>query len=271
MPNNQHQITNHLDAYAPAEVAAMVETIGVRKAALSFQKTFVLALLAGAFIAFGGMFFTVAITETGLGFGPTRLLGGAAFSLGLILVVVAGAELFTGNNLIVMAWASRRITLLQLLRNWLLVYFGNLAGAVATAAIVHWSGILGLGDGAAAGTARDIASAKVLLPFGEAFFRGVLCNTLVCLAVWLCVAAHSVVSKILAILFPITAFVALGFEHSVANMYLIPIGYLAGAENVTVMTFLANLVPVTLGNIVGGSVLVALVYWVVYLRDAETC
>jgi formate/nitrite transporter len=261
--------TNSIDAYAPAEVAAMVEKAGVSKAALSIQKTLILALLAGAFIAFGGMFFTVAITDTGMGFGPTRLLGGAAFSLGLILVVVAGAELFTGNNLIVMAWASRRITTARLLRNWLLVYIGNLVGALAMALMVYWSGVLEIGDGAVAAKARDIAGAKIQLPFVEAFLRGVLCNTLVCLAVWLCVAAHSVVSKILAILFPITAFVALGFEHSVANMYLIPVGYLAGAEGVSVTTFIANIVPVTLGNVVGGSVLVAFVYWVAYLRNNE--
>lgn len=260
---------NQTDAYAPAVVAAMVENAGVKKAALSILQTLVLAVLAGAFIAFGGMFFTVAITDTGLGLGPTRLLGGLAFSLGLILVVVAGAELFTGNNLIVMAWASRRITTARLLRNWSLVYIGNFVGAFATAIIVYGSGTLGIGDGAVAETARNIASAKVQLPFMEAFLRGVLCNTLVCLGVWLCAAAHSVGSKILAILFPITAFVALGFEHSVANMYLIPIGYLAGAEGVTMATFAANLVPVTLGNIVGGSVLVALVYWIVYLRKPD--
>ncbi|NKB55798.1 MAG: formate transporter FocA [Alphaproteobacteria bacterium] len=260
---------NQIDAYAPAEVAARVEKAGVTKAALSVQKTLVLGVLAGAFIAFGGMFFTVAITESGLGFGPARLLGGAAFSLGLVLVVVAGAELFTGNNLIVMAWASRHITTARLLRNWLLVYVGNFIGAVATAVFVSWSGTLELGDGAVATTARNIASAKVALPFAEAFVRGMLCNTLVCLAVWLCMAAHSVSGKILAILFPITAFVALGFEHSVANMYLIPVGWFAGAEGVTMTSFLANLVPVTLGNIVGGSVLVALVYWVVYLRNSD--
>lgn len=266
MSNNQQASGNHFDAYAPAEIAAMVEAIGVKKAGLSIQKTLVLSVLAGAFIAFGGMVFTVAITNAEMGFGPTRLLGGAAFSLGLILVVVAGAELFTGNNLIVMAWASGHISMARLLRNWLLVYAGNLIGAVATALLVFGSGTLELGDGAVAATARGIAEAKVNLPVSEAFLRGVLCNTLVCLAVWLCVAAHSVVSKILAILFPITAFVALGFEHSVANMYLIPIGYFAGADGVTLTSFLVNLAPVTLGNIVGGSVFVALVYWVVYLR-----
>ncbi|MDD9906262.1 MAG: formate/nitrite transporter family protein [Rhodospirillaceae bacterium] len=264
MPNGSSE--NSIDAYAPAQVAAIVENIGVAKASLPIAKTLVLAVLAGAFIAFGGMFYTVAVTETGLGFGPTRLIGGMAFSLGLVLVVVAGAELFTGNNLIVMAWASRRIGMGRLLRNWGLVYLGNLVGAVATAVLVHGSGVLDAGEGMVAATARGIASAKVALPFGEAFLRGMLCNTLVCLAVWLCVAAHSVSGKILAILFPITAFVALGFEHSVANMYLIPAGAFAGAEGVTLAATVGNLVPVTLGNIVGGSALVALVYWIAYLR-----
>lgn len=256
---------NTIDAYAPAQIAHIVENVGVAKASMPALKTLVLAVLAGAFIGFGAMFYTVAVTETGLGYGPTRLLGGVAFSLGLILVVVAGAELFTGNNLIVMAWASRRIGTGMLLRNWGLVYAGNLAGALATALFVHGSGILE--GGAVADTARGIASAKLQIPFAEAFLRGMLCNTLVCLAVWLCVAAHSVSGKILAILFPITAFVALGLEHSVANMYLIPAGILAGAEGATAASVLGNLLPVTLGNIVGGSALVALVYWVAYLRE----
>jgi formate/nitrite transporter len=254
------------DAYAPPEVARMVEAVGIRKAGLPALQTVTLGLLAGAFIAFGAMFYTMAVTGSSLGFGPTRLLGGAAFSLGLILVVVAGAELFTGNNLIVMAWAERRITLPRLLRNWLLVYGANFVGAAASAVFVHLSGTLDLGDGAVAATAAKIAQAKVALPPLEAFVRGLLCNALVCLAVWLCIAAHSVTDKVLAILFPIAAFVALGFEHSVANMYFIPLGWLAGAEGVTAAGFLANLVPVTLGNIVGGSAFVALTYWVCYLR-----
>jgi len=212
-------------------------------------------------------------------------LGGIAFSLGLILVVIAGAELFTGNNLIVMAWAENKISTHQLMRNWLLVYIGNFVGAMATALIVYWSGILSLGDGALGETAKAIAHGKVQLPFMEAFLRGVLCNTLVCLAVWLCFAAHTVTGKILAIIFPVSAFVALGFEHSVANMYLIPIGYLASVgdssatglmsyftatNGITLSGFIGNLVPVTLGNIVGGSVFVALVYWIVYLRDTDS-
>jgi formate transporter len=257
-----------LDAYPPSQIARLVQQVGVKKATLPALQTVMLGLLAGAFIAFGAMYFTVAVTGSALGFGPAQLLGGLAFSLGLILVVVGGAELFTGNSLIVMAWADRRITTAQLARNWVLVCLANLAGALGTALLMHWSGALLLGNGAVAETAVGIAQAKVALPFAEAFFRGVLCNTLVCLAVWLCFAAHTVADKVLAIVFPISAFVALGFEHSIANMYLIPVAMLQGAPGVTVTGFLVNLVPVTLGNIVGGGVFVALVYWLIYLRGA---
>ena len=257
------------DAYPPAQIARLVEEVGIRKATMPAVQTVALGVLAGAFIAFGAMYATLVMTGAPLGFGLGRMLGGLAFSLGLILVVVGGAELFTGNNLIVMAWAERRITTAQLARNWSLVYLANLAGALGTVLMAHWSGMLALGDGALAETAARIAEAKVALPFGEAFFRGVLCNTLVCLAVWLCFAAHDVASKILAIVFPISAFVALGFEHSVANMYLIPIGWLAGAEGVTLGGLLANLVPVTLGNVIGGGVFVAAVYWLVYLNQGR--
>jgi formate transporter len=254
------------DAYPPAQVARLVEQVGVKKATLPAVQTLALGVLAGAFIAFGAMYFTLVMTGSELGSGPSRLLGGLAFSLGLILVVVGGAELFTGNNLIVMAWAERKVTSRQLARNWSLVYLANLVGSLGSALMMFWSGALALGDGAVAETAVRIGEAKVALGFGQAFFSGILCNVLVCLAVWLCFAAHDVAGKILAIIFPISAFVALGFEHSVANMYLIPIAWLAGAEAVTIGSFLANLVPVTLGNIVGGGLFVALVYWLVYLH-----
>ena len=254
------------DAYPPAQVARLVEQVGVKKATLPAVQTLALGVLAGAFIAFGAMSFTLVMTGSELGLGPSRLLGGLAFSLGLILVVVGGAELFTGNNLIVMAWAERKVTGLQLGRNWSLVYLANLVGSLGSALMMSWSGALALGDGAVAETAVRIGEAKVALGFGQAFFSGILCNVLVCLAVWLCFAAHDVAGKVLAIIFPISAFVALGFEHSIANMYLIPIAWLAGAEAVTIESFLANLVPVTLGNIVGGGLFVALVYWLVYLH-----
>lgn len=261
---------NAHEAHSPREIARLVEAVGVAKARLPALGTLVLGILAGAFIAFGAMFFTLVTTGNDLGFGINRLIGGVAFSLGLILVVVGGAELFTGNNLIVMAWADRKITLRQLLRNWGLVFVGNLAGAFGAVVLIYLSGVLQLGDGAFAASASAIATAKVALPVTEAFFRGILCNILVCLAVWLCFAARTVSGKILAIIFPIAAFVALGFEHSVANMYFIPLGWLLEADGVTLASFLGNLIPVTLGNIVGGSVFVALVYWMIYLRNPES-
>ena len=256
-----------LDVLPPARIARLVEEVGVKKCSLPLVPTLTLGVLAGAFIAFGGMFYTLVVTGSELGFGPTRLVGGMAFSLGLVLVVVSGAELFTGNSLIVMAWADRRVGTAALLRNWSLVYLGNFIGALGTVVLVHFSGILTLGDGAVAVTAQTIAEAKVALGPLQAFVRGILCNTLVCLAIWMCFAAHTVTGKVLAILFPITAFVALGFEHSVANMYLIPIGALQLNGAIGIGGTLGNLVPVTLGNIVGGGALVALVYWLVYLRQ----
>ncbi len=258
-----------LDAYAPAQIARLIEAGGVAKARLPLLKMATLGVLAGAFISFGAMFYTLAATGSDLGFGPARLLGGVAFSLGLILVVVGGAELFTGNNLIVMAWAERKVTTVQLLRNWAVVYLANFLGALGSVALFYLAGALDMSGGAVGQTAARIAQAKLELDFSTAFFRGVLCNTLVCLAVWLCFAAREVTGKILAIVFPISAFVALGFEHSVANMYLIPIGMLAQAGGVDVGALIANLVPVTLGNILGGSGLVALTYWLVYLRDPD--
>ncbi|MCW8836642.1 MAG: formate/nitrite transporter family protein [Rhodospirillales bacterium] len=267
LQRNEEAMTNgfNMDAYAPREIAQRVENAGIGKATMPLTPLFTLGVLAGAFIALGAMFYTVAVTGSELGYGPTRVLGGLVFSLGLVLVVIAGAELFTGNNLIIMAWADGKITMAQLLRNWVIVFAGNFVGSVATAAIMYLSGALDIGGGNTAKTAIAIAEGKIALPFAEAFFRGVLCNALVCLAVWLTFAAHSVVDKIFAILFPITAFVALGFEHSVANMYLIPIGMLAAGSG-DVAGFIGNLIPVTLGNIVGGGVFVALVYHLIYVR-----
>lgn len=269
------------DAYKPAEMARIVLDVGVAKARLAVPDTLALAVLAGAFIGLGAAFATLAMTETGLGFGPTRVLGGVAFSLGLILVVVAGAELFTGNNLVAMAWASRAVTTRQIVRNWLLVYAGNFAGAVATVLFVFWTRTW-MADGGSVGlNAVRIAAAKCDIGLVEAFARGVLCNALVCLAVWLCQSGRSTTDKILAIVWPIAGFVALGFEHSIANMYFIPLGILLKsqpellaaaadgalvAENLTLSGFVSNLIPVTLGNIVGGTLLVAGIYWFVYLR-----
>ncbi|HJU82925.1 MAG TPA: formate/nitrite transporter family protein [Holophagaceae bacterium] len=264
------EVRMEMDPHTPAEMAAKVEAGGVAKAGLDAGRTLVLGLLAGAFIGLGGMFYTVAVTDTGLGFGPTRILGGAAFSLGLVLVVVSGAELFTGNNLIVIAWADRKITTLALLRNWALVYVGNFAGAVLTALGVHLSGIQAMAGGKVAQTALAIATAKAGLAWGPAFVRGVFCNALVCLAVWMGFSARTTTDKVLCVLLPVTAFVATGMEHSIANMYFLPVGLFvqggAGGPLSWGGSLAGNLVPVTLGNILGGGAMVGLVYWFIYLR-----
>lgn len=275
-----------LDALLPAEMASKAADIGVRKAAMGVVPTFVLAILAGAFIALGAAFATtVAAGATGiLPFGIVRLVAGVAFSLGLILVIVGGAELFTGNNLLAMAWAAGRISVASIVRNWAIVYAGNLVGAVGTAVLVVVAGQYLFGDGAVGEVALSTASAKAGLDPLRAFVLGILCNGLVCLAVWLTYSARTTTDRILAIVPPIAAFVAMGFEHSVANMYFIPIGILiraaapdsfwtsiGGAPDdypaLDAAGLVGNLVPVTLGNIVGGTVLVAAVYWLVYLRD----
>ncbi len=258
------------DAYKPAQIARLVENNAIKKAKLPLLPLSTLGILAGAFIAFGAMFYTIVITDSAFGFGPTRLLGGVAFSLGLILVLIAGAELFTGNNLIVMAWAEKKVSLYELLRNWLVVYVANFVGVIITAWFIYLSGIVAIGDGAVAETSISIAKGKVSLDTTTAFIRGMLCNALVCLAIWLSVAAHNLSGKILAIIFPVSAFVTLGLEHSIANMYFISIVMFQGASDISIMDFIANLIPVTLGNIIGGSVFVALVYWICYVRGESS-
>jgi formate/nitrite transporter len=273
-----------MEALSPQEMAAKAEIAGVRKAALSFLPLFALAVLAGAFIGLGAMFATTTAAATStLPYGVARLLIGLVFCLGLILVVVAGAELFTGNNLIVIAWADSKISTLSLLRNWLIVYVGNFVGSLGTAVLVFFSKQYTAGAGSVGEAALKIAIGKVNLGFVQALALGILCNGLVCLAVWLTYSAHSVADKILAIIFPITAFVAAGFEHSIANMYFVPYALLIKAFDpafviahnidLTSLTwgsfFLKNLIPVTLGNIVGGSLLVAAMYWFIYLREKK--
>jgi len=249
-----------LDAYRPAEIARRVEAAGVAKAHLPTAQTLTLAILAGAFIALGGAAYTAAMTGVDPT-GPVRFLGGVVFSLGLILVIVGGAELFTGNALMTMAAVDRKITLTALLRNWGIVYLGNLIGAVALAVAMLGTGLL---EGAMGATATTIAEGKAALSPIEALTRGILCNALVCLAVWLSFSARTAAGKILAILWPISAFVLLGFEHSVANMYLLPQGMIAGAQ-VGIGVVITNLFWVTLGNIIGGAGGVALAYRFAYL------
>ena len=254
------------DAYKPAKIAELVQSLGVTKAVLPTVPTIMLGLMAGAFIAFGAMYYTLVMTNNDMSFGAARMLGGVAFSLGLVLVIVGGAELFTGNNFIVMAWAEKKVTSMQLLRNWSIVYIANFIGAVGCAILMFWSGALSMANDAFAETALNIAIYKTNLTPLEAFIRGILCNALVCLGVWLCFAARDVASKVLAIIFPVSAFVALGFEHCIANMYFIPLGMLLSGGDITVTELFSNIIPVTAGNIIGGSIFVAFVYWVVYLK-----
>jgi formate transporter len=274
-----------IDALLPAEMARRAEYLGERKAEAQAATMFALAVLAGAFIALGAVFATTIATGTSgiWPFGVTKLLIGLVFCLGLILVIVGGAELFTGNNLIVMAWASGKVSTRALLRNWVIVYFGNFVGSIGTVILVLLSKQYTFSNGAIGLTALNIAIGKVQLGFVQAVALGALCNALVCLAVWLTYSARSTVDKIAAIIFPITAFVAAGFEHSVANMYFVPIGLMikmfdpayvaATGLDVGYLTWgsfiFNNLLPVTIGNIIGGSVFVAAVYWAVFLRRSE--
>ena len=280
---------NHfVDALLPPEMAQKAEEIGASKAKQELLKTAVLALLAGAFIAFGAMFATIITSGSTLPYGLTRVLAGLAFSLGLILVVVGGAELFTGNNLLTMAWASRRVSTWEVLRNWIIVWLGNMFGAFSIVIMILLSGHHLFGDGQIASNILNIAEAKCHLGFVQAIVLGILCNILVCLAIWLCYSARSTQGKILAIILPITAFVAAGFEHSVANMYFIPLGLLvkksadpalwtqisaspAQFESLNWSNyFFNNLLPVSLGNIIGGAIFVGLAYWFIYLRKTNS-
>jgi formate/nitrite transporter len=274
--------TTGLDALPPVDVAQKAESVGVVKAELPALDLFVLGVLAGAFIGLGAAFATtVGSGAIGMPYGVGRLLVGLAFTLGLILVVVAGAELFTGNNLIVMAWASRRVSTLRLLRNWGIVYLGNFAGAFGTAVLVYLARQYTFGGGSVGATALTIGVTKTSLGFGQAIVLGALCNALVCLAVWLTYGAHTTTDKILAVIPPIAGFVAMGFEHSVANMYFVPIALLIKSDSgfvsstpglpdlgsLTWSHFLSdNLLPVTVGNVIGGGLMVGAVYWFVYLR-----
>jgi formate/nitrite transporter len=274
-----------IDALLPPEMALRAEYLGVRKAEAPLLATFTLALLAGAFISLGAVFSTtVAAGASGVvPYGMVRLLAGLVFTVGLVLVIVGGAELFTGNNLIVMAWAGRKVSSRGLLRNWGVVYAGNFVGAIGTVVLVFVSRQYTFGGGSVGTTALATAAAKVDYGFVQALALGVLCNALVCLAVWLTFSARSTIDRIAAIILPIAAFVAAGFEHSIANMYFIPIGLFikgfdpsftaASGVDVSRLTWqsflLANLLPVTIGNIIGGAVLVAAVYWFVFLHRSE--
>ena len=274
---------NNIDALLPQEMAEKAEAIGVRKSETPFFAMFTLSLLAGAFIGLGAMFSTItAAGSASLPYGVARLLIGLTFCIGLVLVIVGGAELFTGNNLVVMAWASGKVSTRSLLHKWVIVYFGNFVGAIGTAVMVFLTRQYTFNVGSVGEAALKIAASKVDLGFIQALMLGVLCNLLVCLAVWLSFSARSTTDKILAIIFPVTAFVAASFEHSVANMYFIPYAIFIKTFDPAFVTslaerapelsrltwsafFLDNLLPVTIGNIIGGAGLVAAIYWFIYL------
>jgi len=270
----------NFDDYQPFDMEKRVETASVTKANLNLLSLFMLAVLAGSFIAIGAEFYTIVTFDSQLSYGLTKSIGGLAFSLGLILVIVAGAELFTGNNLIMMGFASRIVTYKQMLKNWSVSYIGNFIGSISLVVLMYFTNLWKVKDYQLGASLVITAINKINLTFPEALCRGILCNALVCLAVWLCFSARSVVSKIMAIIFPITAFVASGFEHCIANMYFIPFGILLGRdqevvrkvmemepginlERLNITGFLVNIFSVTLGNIIGGALMVAVVYWLI--------
>lgn len=263
-----------MNAYSPAEIKESVESVGVKKANLPILASLMLAMVAGGSVGLGALYYAIIASDAALSFAVTRVVGGLTFSLGLVLVVVGGAELFTGNNLIVMAWASGRVSTSELLRNWLLVYIGNFVGALGLVLLVFFSHHIEMNDGRIGLAVLKTATGKIEPGVMTLFFKGVLCNVLVCLAVWLAYAGRSVIDKIVALILPVSAFVAAGFEHCVANMYFLPLAWLLvqtgnvpadfDATSITILGIIHNLVPVTLGNIVGGAGLVGAVYWSIY-------
>ncbi len=287
------------DLILPPDMAARAEEYGIRRIATDPLTLFVLSVLAGAFISFGAIFATTvmagsitvistdghAIASAALPYGVVRLLAGLVFSVGLILVIISGAELFTGNNLIVLAWAGGKVRTSALLSNWAIAFVGNAIGAFLTAVLMFCTTQYTFGDGSVGLVALATASAKTSLPFVPAVALGIMCNALVCLATWMCFSARTTIDRIFTVIPPIAAFVAAGFEHSIANVYFIGTGLLirAGAPasfwtelgktpadypSLNWSNFVVGkLLPVTFGNIVGGSVMVAAVYWFVYLRN----
>jgi formate transporter len=264
----------NLQAYSPAEIKQAVEKVGVKKANLPFLASFMLAIVAGGGVGFGALYYTIVASDPTLSFAIVRVLGGFVFTLGLALVLVGGAELFTGNNLIIMAWASGNVSTLTMLRNWVIIWFGNLIGALGLIVLVYFSHHLDMNDGRIGLSVLNTAAGKIRPDFVTLFFKGVLCNVLVCAAVWLAYAGRSVTDKLLAVMLPVSAFIAAGFEHSVANMYFLPLAWLLvqtghapanfDSSLITMSGIMHNLVPVTLGNIVGGAGFVGATYWAIY-------
>ena len=264
----------NLNAYSPAEIKEAVEKVGVKKTRLPLLASFMLAIVAGGSVGLGALYYTIVASDGEMSFAAVRVLGGLTFSLGLALVIVGGAELFTGNNLIVMAWASRKVSTREMLRNWVVVYFGNLVGSLGLVFLVFFSHHLDMNGGRIGLSILNTSVAKIQPDVATLFFKGVLCNVLVCLAVWLAYAGRTVTDKLLALLLPVSAFIAAGFEHCVANMYFLPLAWLLvqtgnvpanfDASPITMAGIIHNLIPVTLGNIVGGAGLVGGLYWAIY-------
>jgi formate/nitrite transporter len=269
----------NFNAYSPSEIQDAVETVGVKKANMPLLPCFMLAVVAGGSIGLGALYYTIVASDAELSFATTRVAGGLAFSLGLALVLVGGAELFTGNNLIVMAWASRRVSTRAMLRNWLIVYCGNLVGALGLAVLVLLAHHLDMNGGRIGLSILNTAVGKISPDVITLFFKGVLCNLLVCMGVWLAYAGRSVTDKIVGLILPVSAFVAAGFEHCIANMYFLPLAWLMTATGqvpqgfdasvITLPGIIHNLVPVTLGNIAGGSGFVGLAYWIIYRKGTQ--
>lgn len=264
----------NLQAYSPAEIKEAVEKVGVKKANMPFLASFMLSIVAGGGVGFGALYYTIVASDASLSFATTRVVGGLVFTLGLALVLVGGAELFTGNNLIVMAWASGKVSTRTMLRNWTIVWIGNLAGALGLIFLVFFSHHLDMNDGRIGLSVLNTAAGKIRPDMVTLFFKGILCNVLVCAAVWLAYAGRSVTDKLIAVVLPVSAFIAAGFEHCVANMYFLPLAWLLiqtghvsanfDASSITIAGIIHNLIPVTLGNIVGGAGFVGAVYWAIY-------
>jgi formate transporter len=277
-PASSEPIFN-FNAYSPNEIHEAIEKVGIKKANMPFLPCFMLAAVAGGGIGLGALYYTIVASDGDMSFAAVRVLGGLVFSLGLVIVLVGGAELFTGNNLIVMAWASGKISTREVIRNWLIVYCGNLVGALGLVILVLLSHHPDMNGGRIGLSVLNTAVGKISPDVVTLFFKGVLCNLLVCLAVWLAYAGRSVTDKIVGLILPVSAFVAAGFEHCIANMYFLPLAWLlveigkvpAGfdASAVTIAGIVHNLIPVTLGNIVGGSGFVGFVYWVIYRKGFD--
>ena len=257
------------DQLAPAEIEAKAEALGVAKTKMSFKQSFMLSVMAGAFISMGAMFFLLIVSDSALPFAAQRLIGGCLFSLGLLLVVVCGAELFTGNTMIVMSAASKKISWSAVLKNWLVVFFGNFVGSLVMVGLVFLSNYQGMNGGAVGTTIVSVAAGKMSPDWLTLFAKGIMCNFLVCLAVWIAYGSKTVADKMLGILLPIAAFVACGFEHCVANMFFLPFGILLASAGIDPSTVswagaLWNWSASVPGNIVGGALFVGMAYWIAY-------